>query len=239
MRRSAILGVAAVTFGFVVVLQRGLAAAFDLTYVFVTAAGVLALVQGLRYANEARTADRRAIETGDPEERYVVPVPGDDADDLVYGSGRDRASIKRRRQFRQRLRRAAAGTLRARGDYADGDEDGDGDAVEVALDDGTWTDDAVAAWYLGEDVPPPRAVRVRSLFGADTEFRFAVDRTVDALAAARDGAAGDDADAVDAAGADAAFPETRRSARRVAESVARAGRRRIDAVGDALAGVRR
>ncbi|MXR43331.1 hypothetical protein GRX01_18590, partial [Halobaculum sp. WSA2] len=178
MRAAAAVGVAAVAFGFVVVAQRGLAGLFDLTYVFVTGAGVLALVQGLRYANDARTADHRAIETGDPEDRYEVPVPGHADDELITRRGYSRASIKRRREFHRHLRRVAEETLRARGDYGDGE-------VSAAVADGGWTDDPVAAWFLGSDVPPPPGARLRRLLGADAEFRYGVVHAVDALSAAR------------------------------------------------------
>ena len=220
MRAAAVVGVVAVVFGLVVVLQRGLAAVFDLTYVFVTAAGVLALVQGIRYANDARTVDRRAIETGDPEDRYEVPVPGAETDALVSTRGFSRASIKRRREFRTHLRRVAIETLRARGDYAD-------DAVEAAVDDGRWTDDPVAAWFAGDDVAPPPAARLRRFFGSDAEFRFGVVRTVDALATARSGEP-----------PETALATPSRSVR-LLSGARRAGRRGLDAAGDALAEVRR
>ncbi|SHG41775.1 DUF7269 family protein [Halobaculum gomorrense] len=228
MRASAALGVAAVAFGFVVVVQRGLAGLFDLTYVFVTGAGVLALVQGLRYANEARTAEHRATETGDPEDRYEVPVPGDADDELIARRGFSRASVKRRREFHRRLRRVAEETLRARGDYADGD-------VADAVDDGAWTDDPVAAWFLGTDVPAPRAARLRRLLGSDAEFRFGVARTVDALAAVRSGAGVEASGAEDEAGPD----RPRTAAERVVATARRAGQRRIASARDAFAEVRR
>ncbi|WP_435064612.1 DUF7269 family protein [Halobaculum sp. EA56] len=229
MRATAALGVAAVAFGFVVVVQRGLAGLFDLTYVFVTGAGVLALVQGLRYANEARTAERRATETGDPEERYEVPTPGDADDDLISRRGFSRASVKRRREFRRHLREVAVETLRTRGDY--GDEE-----AESAVDDGEWTDDPVAAWFVGADVRPPRAARLRRLLGSDVEFRFAAARTVDALVAARGG------ERTDGEAAAATTDDGSRSVDAVGRRLVaarRAGRRRVAAARDALAEVRR
>lgn len=228
MRATAVVGAVAVVFGFVVVIQRGIAGLFDLTYVFVTGAGILALVQGIRYANDARSVGARASETGDPEDRYEVPVPGDDDDELVSSSGFSRSSIKRRREFHRHLHRVAAETLRSRGDYT-------ADEVEAAVDGGTWTDDPVAAWFLGTDVPPPPAARVRSLIGSDVEFRFGVRRSVDALAAARDrDCPGRDDDIADRYG------EGRRAtARHAVEAARAAGRRRIDAVRDTLGEVRR
>ncbi|MFC6795539.1 hypothetical protein ACFQFH_15905 [Halobaculum halobium] len=219
---------------------------FDLTYVFVTGAGVLALVQGLRYANDARTAEHRAVETGDPEDRYEVPAPGDDDDELITRRGYSRASIKRRREFHRHLRQVAEETLRARGDFADSE-------VATAIDDGGWTDDPVAAWFLGADVPQPPGARLRRLLGTDAEFRYGVVHTVDALVAASTGASVDTkagarvggesggADGARDAASDAAGGKRgrRSAARHLLAGARRAGRRRVASARDTLAEVRR
>lgn len=222
MRPSVVVGVVAVTFGFVVLVQRGLAGLLQLNYAFVTLVGVLALVQGLRFANESRSVDRRAVETADVEERYRTPVPGDDVDELVSGAGGvSRSSIKRRREFHRRLADVARETLRARGDYAGGD-------VDEAIRGGTWTDDPVAAWFLGdqERLSTPTAVRVRRVLGSQAEFRFAATRTIAALSAVQ---AGEEPDP------DAA--SRGRSGRGAVVELARtAGRRRVRAVRERLTG---
>lgn len=221
MRASATIGLVAVLFGFVVVSQRGLAGFFgSMSYVFVTLVGVLALVQGLRFANGARHEDARATETADVEDRYEVPAPGEDVDELLAGGDAlSVVSVKRRRELHARLRRVARETLRARGDY---DETG----VSEALRDGTWTGDPVAAWFLGEELPPPPAVRLRGLFGSDVEFRFAAGRTVDALVAARTGDRPDDG-------------SRSRANAGLGSSVRAAGWRRLRRVRDRLPGVGR
>ncbi|ESP88136.1 DUF7269 family protein [Candidatus Halobonum tyrrellensis] len=226
MRATVVVGVVAVLFGFVVLVQRGLAGLLQLNYVFVTLVGVLALVQGLRFANESRMADRRATETADVEDRYRVPTPGDDVDALVSDAGgAARTSIKRRREFRRRLADAARETLRARGDYGTAD-------VGEALEEGTWTADPVAAWFLADDgaVPLPASVRIRRVFGSGTEFRFAATRTIAAISAVQAGTETErDRD-----------PAADVSARRAALDAARqAGRRSVDAARDRLAEVRR
>ncbi|WP_313692038.1 DUF7269 family protein [Halorarum halobium] len=182
MRRSAALGLVAVVFGFTVVLQRGLAAPFgSMSYLFVTGVGAFALVQGLRYASAARDVDDRATETADVEDRYEVPSPGREIDEHLAGAdGLSVGSIKRRRELHDRFRRVTRETLRARGDY-------DEASVAAAVEGGTWTDDPVAAWFLGSDVSPPPSVRIRRVLGSDVEFTFAARRTVEALADARTG----------------------------------------------------
>ena len=182
MRTGVAVGLVAVVFGFTVVLQRGLAAPFgSMTYTFVMLVGALALVQGLRYASEARTVEARATATPDVEDRYEVPVPGSDVDQLLASAGGlSTGSVGRRRELHERLRAVTRETLLSRGDYAEA-------GAADALADGTWTGDPVAAWFVGTDVPPPPSVRIRGLLGSDVEFTFAARRTVSALAAVRAG----------------------------------------------------
>ncbi|QLG63867.1 DUF7269 family protein [Halorarum salinum] len=225
MRATASVGLAAVLFGFVVVFERGLAGLFgSMSYVFVTLVGVLALVQGLRILNDARRVEARAAETADVEDRYEVPFPGEDIDVLLAsGGGLSTVSVKRRRELHARLDRAARETLRARGDYDEAE-------LPAALREGTWTDDPVAAWFLGDDRPAPAAVRLRGLLGSDVEFRFAAARTVEALAAARSGEVPEDAsDDGSPSGAGGGLGSTIRAA----------GRRRLRSVRDRLPGVGR
>ncbi|QLG29051.1 hypothetical protein HUG10_16560 [Halorarum halophilum] len=182
MRRTVVLGLVAVVFGFTVVVQRGLADAFgSMSYTFVMLVGAFALVQGLRYASDARDADARATDTADVEDRHEVPSPGSDVDELLAGTGGlTTVSIRGRREFHERIRRVARETLLVRGDY-------DETTVSEALDAGTWTADPVAAWFLGTNLAPPPAVRIRGFLGSDVEFRFGAERTVAALAAVRAG----------------------------------------------------
>lgn len=76
MRPLALVGVAAVAVGFVAVVNRSIAAAIDPSTVVVTLIGALAVVQGVRYANERRGRDRRAADPGEPERRAPATVPG-------------------------------------------------------------------------------------------------------------------------------------------------------------------
>lgn len=176
-----LLGILLVAVGFLAVFDRTVASVFTLNGLFVAGVGLLAVVLGLNYFNTGRAVSRRSTPIEDVEPRYEVPVPGDEADEtLSVVTGFSPDSIRNRRDFHQELRAVAVETLSARGDYANES------AVETALRTGTWTDDPVAGWFLGEQQSPPLTVRVRGLLGADTEFAFAAKRTIGALVEARD-----------------------------------------------------
>lgn len=192
MRRSAIVGVVSVAVGFTVLFSRGLAGLFDFSYLFVTGVGVIAIVLGLNAITEAREGSREATDVPDVEVRYELPTPGEDVDGLLAeAEGFSRASVTRRRNFHERLRAATLETLVARGAYPTTA------AAERAVDAGTWTDDPVAAWFVGETPEPPWAVRARGVLGSNSKFSFATRRTVAALRRVQ--TAGDDAGAVAAA----------------------------------------
>jgi hypothetical protein len=182
VKLSEIGGLTLVGLGFFVLYTRGLVGLLNLSYVFVTGIGLLAALLGLNYFNVGRQTRRRATVVDDVEPRYEVPVPGDDTDELLADSrGLSRASIKRRREFHERLERVAHETLAARGDYPSEA------AARRAVETGAWTDDPVAAWFLGDTPEPPLSVRLRGVLGSDTEFGFAARRTIAALGAVREG----------------------------------------------------
>lgn len=123
------------------------------TYVFVTFVGVVAGVQGLRYALRRRKVTVFETETGDAERRYRVPVPGDDADRelALPGGWRGRRGSS---TVRERVREAAVRTLVLRDNCTEAE-------AEARIEEGTWTDDPVAARYLGADASVPLRTRLR------------------------------------------------------------------------------
>ncbi|MDS0293714.1 DUF7269 family protein [Halogeometricum luteum] len=167
----AVLGGLAALAGFVV---PGLSA----TFAFVTVVGVVAGVQGLRYALGRRNVDYRATDTGDPELRYRVPTPGDDADRRVGSAGGWRRSGAS--NLRKRLRGAAVESLVLHDNCSS-------EAAEGHIDAGTWTDDPVAARYLGADVPLPWTTRIGLLVRRESSAPARVARTVAAVEAIHDG----------------------------------------------------
>lgn len=180
MKTTEIIGASFVGLGLFVLFTRGVAGLLDLSYIFVSGVGVLAAILGLNYFNVGRQTERRSAIVDDVEPRFEVPVPGDETDELLDNAGGlNRASIKRRREFHQRLIAEARETLAARGDYPSEA------AVDSAIETGSWTDDPVAGWFVGDTAKPPLSVRLRGMFGSDTEFVFAAKRTIDALADVR------------------------------------------------------
>jgi hypothetical protein len=199
MKATEIVGLSLVGLGFFVLFTRGVSGLLDLSYIFVSGVGVLAAILGLNYFNVGRQTERRSAIVDDVEPRYEVPVPGDETDELLGDAGGlNRASIKRRREFHQRLITEARETLAARGDYPSEA------AVDSAVETGSWTDDPVAAWFVGDTAKPPLSVRLRGMLGSDTEFVFAAKRTIEALADVRGVAVESDAGAVDSEADDGA-----------------------------------
>jgi hypothetical protein len=179
-RITAVVGVVATVFGLAVVVNRGLAGLFDLNYAIVTLVGALALVQGARYALSRRKTAFHATATDDPELRYHVPTPGDDID-LDFGGSRSLWRSQRREDTRNRLRETALDTLTGYGGMPR-------EEAETRLDEGTWTDDPIAAATLQESPPRPTIVsRLRAVFRAESSFARGVRHVIDELTEIQEG----------------------------------------------------
>lgn len=156
MRPLALVGVAAVAVGFVAVVNRSIAAAIDPSTVVVTLIGALAVVQGVRYANERRGRDRRAADPGEPERRAPATVPGADLDERIGRmTAASHGGYASRRELRERVRTVAVAAV-AR------DRNCSTAAAERAVEVGTWTDDPTAAAFLASDASYPIGVRLRA-----------------------------------------------------------------------------
>jgi len=156
MRPLALVGVAAVAVGFVAVVNRSIAAAIDPSTVVVTLIGALAVVQGVRYANERRGRDRRAADPGEPERRVPATVPGADLDERIGRmTAASHGGYASRRELRERVRAVAVAAV-AR------DRNCSTAAAERAVEVGTWTDDPTAAAFLASDASYPIGVRLRA-----------------------------------------------------------------------------
>ena len=170
MRRLAILGIAAVAVGLVALFDRGVVLGVDLRVVDVV--GVLAVVAGIRYALAARATDRRRADIEPPEPRHRSAVLGDEVETALRATGRD--GVARRAELRRRLRGVAVDVLVAHGGY-------DRAAAEAAVDNGTWTDDPVAAGYLAEPASLPPRMRVRNLLRRRSTVWRCVERALTAV----------------------------------------------------------
>ncbi|KTG10605.1 hypothetical protein AUR64_08020 [Haloprofundus marisrubri] len=177
---TAFAGLTATVFGFAVVVDRGLAGLFDLNYLIVTLVGALALVQGVRYGLSRRKTPLHATTTDDPELRYHVPVPGDEVD-MEFASERSFGRAQKREKVRDRLREAALETLVGYGGLTR-------EEAQKRLNEGTWTDDALAAAALHESPRRPSVVtRIRAMFRTESAFERSARHVVDELVAIQEG----------------------------------------------------
>jgi hypothetical protein len=181
-RAGLLLGVVTTLFGLAVVIQRGLASTVSLDYLFVTLVGLLALVQGVRLVNERRGQEGYAAETGDPELRFSVPTPGDELESELQGRGGWAPhGVQHRKRARRTLYETVAETLVTQTGVSR-------ETAEERIDDGSWTDDPVAARFLSRNAPEvPLRARVRGLLSRGSAFSQGARRTVDALTRLQEG----------------------------------------------------
>ncbi|MEF8807520.1 DUF7269 family protein [Natronomonas sp.] len=178
MRRRALAGLLATTLGIGMVWFQAFANALPLGSVVVSGIGGLTVVVGLEYLRRRRGTLRKAADVDPPEPGYRSTVPGEDVDADLAATGTEGA--ERRGQIRHRLREVTAKVLVANGGYRP-------EAARQAVDEGTWTDDEVAAGYLAEPMRIPPRLQVRQLFRRRSTTRVFVRHTLDALREVRGG----------------------------------------------------
>ena len=210
MRPLVLAGVAAVAVGFAAVANRGIAAAIDPSTVVVTLIGVLAVAQGVRYANERRGRDRRPAAPGEPERRAPATVPGADLDDRIARmTTASPGGYASRRELRERVRTVAVAAVARQRNCST-------EAAERAVEEGEWTDDPTAAAFFAGDASYPVRVRIAAALRGRSRYGYGLRAAIDAIdrldsvdAAGRDvGAAAGEGDAAesDAAGLESARP---------------------------------
>ncbi|KAB1192311.1 hypothetical protein GJR96_02175 [Haloferax sp. MBLA0076] len=173
-RRSLALlvGVVATVGGLAIV--AGISLGIELTDVFLGVVAALATIQGLRYIQRRRGTQIRTTTTGDPEVRVEVPVPGTDFDSELLAATTRQGRWGARDRLTDRLEQRAVRALVLR----------DGRTPEGAsalVDTGGWTDDVVAARFLGADVPVPFSYRLRLLLSGQSRLVARVERTIAAI----------------------------------------------------------
>ncbi|WP_396610528.1 hypothetical protein ACH9L7_09770 [Haloferax sp. S1W] len=173
-RRSltVLVGVVATVAGLVVTV--GISLGLELTDVFLGLVGVLATLQGLRYVQRRRETPVRTTKTTDPEVRVSVPVPGSDFDEQLVAATTRRTRWTARDKVTERLETAAKRALVLREGYTP-------DEAEALVETGGWTDDDVAARFLGADISIPLRQRLRLLVSGQTVLSTRVARTVAAI----------------------------------------------------------
>ncbi|QWC19599.1 hypothetical protein [Halorubrum sp. 2020YC2] len=173
MRPLVVAGVAAVAVGFLAALDRGVAAAVSPTSTVVTLIGVLGVVQGVRYANARRDRRRLPADPGEPERRAPAAVPGAALDERIARvAGTDPGGYRDRRDLRNRVREAVV-------DVVTRDRNCSREAAEAAVDDGTWTDDPVAAAFLGARGGYPVRVRLSAAVRGRSRYWYGLRAAID------------------------------------------------------------
>ncbi|NHX34966.1 MULTISPECIES: DUF7269 family protein [Halolamina] len=172
-RRLAAFGAVAVLVGLFVSFRQEFAGLIPASWVFVLLIAVAAGVQSVTTALSRRRTALREEETGDPERRYEAPTPGDDlTETLRFARRSSRRGDRPREQLRERIAEVAVAGV------ADAADCSEAEARE-RLRTGEWTDDPVAAWFLGEAVRLHPAERARLLATAPfSQYEAAFDRTV-------------------------------------------------------------
>lgn len=173
LRLSAGIGAVAVLVGLAISFQQGFASAIPASWAFVLLIAVVAGVQTIRTAFSRRRTPIQATDTGDPERRYEAPTPGDDlAETIALARQRSRGGDRPRDRVRERVADAAAAAV----------ANAEGCSVDEAAErvrNGEWTEDPVAAWFLGDEVGLRPAERARLLASAPfSQFEASFDRTV-------------------------------------------------------------
>lgn len=112
-----------------------------------------------------------------PEDVYEVPHPGSTFDEFLDGLDvGERLSGERHRDVRERLRRAAWTTLMRV-------EDLDKEDAVRRVEEGTWTDDEVAASFLASGETPGLGGRIVGALRGETRHRRGARRAALAVAA--------------------------------------------------------
>ncbi|WP_225317603.1 MULTISPECIES: hypothetical protein [Haloferax] len=167
-----LVGIVATGLGFALV--AGASLGLELTDLFLAIVGGLAVIQGLRYVQRRRDTPMRTSTTGDPELRVEVPVPGSDFDDELVAAMTRRSRWDTRDRLVSRLEQRAQRALVLR----DGRTPED---ARLLIDTGAWTDDVVAARFLGADISVPLSFRLRLLLSGQSVLVARVERTIAAI----------------------------------------------------------
>lgn len=195
-RATMVVGVAVAVAGAVVVAVPGVARYLPGSRPLVLGVAAATLVAGLALARQRRRTERDAAETGDPEFRRAYPTPGTELEtDLRRIDRIGRVASSSRRRIRKRLHRAAVAAVSRR----------EGVSRETAtrrIAAGEWTDDPLAAMFLGgEDLEVDLSTRERlvTLLSARSREGLGARRTARAIV--------DLADRTESAGADDALAD--------------------------------
>ncbi len=170
-----VAGVLALAGGLAAAVHPPLAATLGADDTLLSMLGVLALLLAARVVQQRRAAELAAAEPPTPEIGLRPPVPGDDVDDDVgrLSRGARRRTVGGRQVLRERIGEAAIGVVTRR------EQCSREEAIQRIVE-GRWTDDPVAASFLGR-VRPSYRLRIRAAFSSEPRFTRRTRRTIDAI----------------------------------------------------------
>ena len=168
-------GIAAVGLGLVTMVVPGGGGIAGGSATLVSFLGVVALAQAARVTSEFWNLERRSADLPDAHRSESATVQGETFDRAFQLSAR-RGRVGRRNRDRivNYVRHTAVVTLAA-------ETDATSEVVRARLDDGTWTDDPVAAALFADDHSPLWRDHLRTAVGRETTFQRRVRRAVVAL----------------------------------------------------------
>ncbi len=175
MRPVLVAGITAVTLGFISVLDRGIAGLFDLGYLFVTFVGIVAGTMGVYLLHRRRKTPRELTTFDDPESRYRSAVPGEGLDERIAKIAIESRIRTVQPKIRDRIRDAAIQALIVHAGY-------DLAAAQAAVDEGTWTNDPMAAVFLSRNSSYPPGMRLKAFFGRVDPSTIGARRSIEAIA---------------------------------------------------------
>ena len=161
--------------GFITAVYPPLAASVGADDALLTMLGLLALLLAVRAIQQRRRAERVVGEPPTPEIGLQSAVPGDEIDEDIgrLARGSRRRTIGGRREIHDRIGELAISVLMRR-ERCSRDE-----AIDL-LETGEWTDDPIAASFLGT-VRPPYRLQLRAAFSSEPRFSRRTRRTIDEL----------------------------------------------------------
>jgi len=177
-----VMVVALVTAGeFAVGLISTLERAVDNTYLLVMGLGSVAVVLATAALLMSRDSVR-VRQMPEVERPTPAPAPGEPLEARLDSWRTSLPVVGRsaRQAVRERLRSAAIRTVAAERGVTEGE-------AAVAVSDGSWTDDPVAAAFLSaESDPGALGTGLRALANGETPVRYRARRTIDAIAESHD-----------------------------------------------------
>lgn len=172
------IGIAAIGVAALIIAFPSLANSLSLPQTTTVLIGFIAIIQGFRSIQTRRNTTINQATLPDIEQRQTTPIPGDEFDDRIQHlrSFYTRGAMSEEERIKQRLRDTAIEVLTRTQDIPR-------DTASDQLDTGTWTNDPIAASFLGgSDAPEsPIGFRLQTRIGSDSYKRRATIRTANEI----------------------------------------------------------